>query len=267
MKLLGIGDNTVDIYVDRGIEFPGGNAVNVAVFSKRLGWDASYLGCVGNDGRARALIDSLEAEGVDISRVRHLPEANSWSEIRHNGNDRVFGQSHRITLTEYNLGVEDYEYIAAHNHSHSSIYSGLEDLVPKIGEASQCFSFDFSDEFSDDYIKLIAPHIDIGFLSGSELSLEECKRKAELFDSLGCNTTVITRGSEGAVGFLQGQAAFSTPTQVNVVDTLGAGDGFISGFLVGIHDGVSFEEALMLGSKNAAKACADQGAFGYAANT
>ncbi len=41
MRLLGLGDNTVDIYIDRRVDFPGGNAVNVAVFDKRLGFETS----------------------------------------------------------------------------------------------------------------------------------------------------------------------------------------------------------------------------------
>ena len=57
VRVLGIGDNTVDIYVDQDVQFPGGNAVNVAVMMKRLGAEASYLGCIGTDflGVARTL--------------------------------------------------------------------------------------------------------------------------------------------------------------------------------------------------------------------
>ncbi len=35
VRVLGIGDNTVDIYVDQGVQFPGGNAVNVAILTGR----------------------------------------------------------------------------------------------------------------------------------------------------------------------------------------------------------------------------------------
>ena len=31
MKLIAIGDNVTDCYMDEGVYFPGGNAVNVAV--------------------------------------------------------------------------------------------------------------------------------------------------------------------------------------------------------------------------------------------
>ena len=31
MKLIAVGDNVTDCYMDEGVYFPGGNAVNVAV--------------------------------------------------------------------------------------------------------------------------------------------------------------------------------------------------------------------------------------------
>ena len=41
VKVLGIGDNVVDKYLNLGLMFPGGNALNVAVFAHRYGADAA----------------------------------------------------------------------------------------------------------------------------------------------------------------------------------------------------------------------------------
>ncbi len=49
LSLLGLGDYTIDIYVDRGVQYPGGNSLNFAVYAKRLGVDARYMGCIGDD--------------------------------------------------------------------------------------------------------------------------------------------------------------------------------------------------------------------------
>ena len=35
MKLIAVGDNVTDCYLDEGIYYPGGNAVNVAVDCKK----------------------------------------------------------------------------------------------------------------------------------------------------------------------------------------------------------------------------------------
>lgn len=79
VRVLGIGDNTVDIYVDQGVQFPGGNAVNIAVLTRRIGADAAYLGCIGNDFLGDMIHDALVAEGIDISHSRRIDGPNSWA--------------------------------------------------------------------------------------------------------------------------------------------------------------------------------------------
>ena len=41
MKLLSVGDNVIDYYVNTGEMYPGGNAVNVAVHASKIGVDAA----------------------------------------------------------------------------------------------------------------------------------------------------------------------------------------------------------------------------------
>lgn len=48
MKLIAVGDNVTDCYLDEGIYYPGGNAVNVAVDCKRDGAEkVNYIGVFG----------------------------------------------------------------------------------------------------------------------------------------------------------------------------------------------------------------------------
>ena len=61
--LLGIGDNVVDFYKDRGEFFPGGNALNVPVLAKRYGLArAGYIGLVGNDAEGAHVRAALERQ-------------------------------------------------------------------------------------------------------------------------------------------------------------------------------------------------------------
>jgi fructoselysine 6-kinase len=79
--ILGLGDNTIDTYVSSGEQFPGGNAVNVAVLARRLGARASYLGCWGDDeGGAilrAALLETAEAQVVVKEAELALAEARA----------------------------------------------------------------------------------------------------------------------------------------------------------------------------------------------
>ena len=52
VRLLGIGDNVSDQYVHTNTMYPGGQALNVAVFARMQGAEAGFLGAFGNDAAA-----------------------------------------------------------------------------------------------------------------------------------------------------------------------------------------------------------------------
>ena len=66
MRIVGVGDNTVDKYLHLKMMFPGGNAVNVPVLARRYGHDASYIGWLGDDTYGHLILDALVAEGLDV---------------------------------------------------------------------------------------------------------------------------------------------------------------------------------------------------------
>ena len=49
LKLIGVGDNVVDVYRNKGVMYPGGNALNFAVYNSLRGADAASLGVFGTD--------------------------------------------------------------------------------------------------------------------------------------------------------------------------------------------------------------------------
>ena len=60
MRLAAIGDNCVDFYEKQGWAYPGGNAVNVAVYGRQLGMDAAYLGWIGTDNFGDMMQEKLK---------------------------------------------------------------------------------------------------------------------------------------------------------------------------------------------------------------
>lgn len=262
-RILGIGDNTVDLYVDQGEMFPGGNAVNVAVLTHRLGAQSGYLGCLGTDAAGRLIRDSLIAEGVDISRCRYFDGANSWSRIRHRGGDRYFDGSDPGPRGLYRLGADDFAYMGRHDLAHSSVYSLLENDLAAIHEAVPILSFDYSDRRDESYLRLTAPHLDIVFLSLPGGSDDDCRKLATLLQGLGPSIAVITRGSRGALAFDGREFRTQAIVAATVVDTLAAGDGFIAGFIMAHLAGGDMASALRRGVEYAAHVCSYRGAFGH----
>jgi fructoselysine 6-kinase len=265
-RLLGLGDNTVDTYVDRGLQFPGGNAVNVAVLARRLGAQAGYLGCIGTDAAGMLLIDALRQEGVDTAQCRVLPGGNARAFIGHDGNDRRFLRSERGVRGQWGgFSAADLAYVAGFDLVHSSVYSELEAELETIRGAARLLSYDFSERWTDANLAATLPALDIAFLSFPNGSDVECRALLERCIGQGARIAVVTRGAQGSMALSDGVFHAQGISEARIVDTLGAGDGFIAAFILRLLHGVGLDEALAAGADHAAMVCGYQGGFGHGA--
>lgn len=264
-RILGLGDNTIDTYVDAGVQYPGGNAVNVAAMTARLGASTGYLGCVGNDDGGTLLRTALAAEGVDLSRVRSRLGANARAFIGHIDGDRQFIRSHPGVRADYQWEDADFDYISTFDHVHTSIYSDLGDALARIAERTKSLSLDASNRWTNDYLRQVLPHVQIVFISAADLDGPGSVALAQECLKLGADVAVVTRGAGGALGLDGNGPVFHPAISAHVVDTLGAGDGFISGFLTAVLAGAALKDAMARGSEFASRVCGWHGGFGHAA--
>jgi fructoselysine 6-kinase len=265
IRMLGLGDNTIDTYGDLGVQYPGGNALNVSAMMARLGASAAYLGCVGGDEGGELVRQALLAEGVDISHVRIRSGANARAYIGHVDGDRHFIRSSPGVRGDYRWVDDDFAYIASFDHVHTSIYSDLGDALPRIAASANSLSLDASDQWTTDYLGKVLRYVRYIFLSAPELNGPDAISVARECLALGARAVVVTRGSEGALGVSAEGLVFQPALPTSVVDTLGAGDGFISGFLTELLTGKSLKDAMTRGAEFAALVCGWQGGFGHAA--
>ncbi|MHC8285732.1 PfkB family carbohydrate kinase [Pseudomonas sp. XS1P51] len=262
-SLIAVGDNTMDVYLDRNIEYPGGNALNVAVFASRLGAQSAYLGCVGDDRYGQRLLDCLQKEEVDASRCRTLPGANGWACVDSIDGERVFLGSDPGVCRQLRLNAEDLACITTFPLAHSSLYSGLENQLAQIRHASGCLSFDFSDNWVEFDWPALIKHVDIAFFSAADLSSRAAYELAHSMRSLGPAIVVITRGARGALA-VDAQGIHEQPAlPCTVVDSMGAGDGFIAAFLLAWQARHSLADCLLHGVDYAGQVCGWAGGFGH----
>jgi fructoselysine 6-kinase len=267
MKMVAIGDNVVDCYIDQGVYYPGGNCVNVAVNCKRYGWEeCTYIGVFGNDDKAEHIKWALDQEGVDYSRSRTMigisgqPGVNLTPE-----GDRVFVGGPKDTvqhLVRLKMTPEDLEYISQFDICHTSCYSSLELELSNIKKHCD-ISFDFSNYRDKEYLKTICPHIKYGFFSGSNLSPDEIRKLIDICHSFGTKIVGVTLGSKGAIFSNDGEIFEQGIVPTDVVDTMGAGDSFIAGFLTYYIKYRDMPKALGFAAKCAANTCTFNGGFGY----
>lgn len=268
-SLVGIGDNVLDCYLHEDLAYPGGNALNVAAYSRIFfGGDAGYIGIVGDDRFADHLSAALEEIGVEASRVRRAHGANGMAFVAlDDDGDRRFVASNRGGVQEIlrlRLAAADHEYIGGFSRAHTSLFSSLDAELPVIADRGTAISYDYSDDADPEVVRATARHIDVGFFSGGALSDAEVEDLGVFALECGMGSAVVTLGARGARAFEPGTRRSVGVRPVVAVDALGAGDAFISGFLAGRGGGADVAASLDIASAAGALACTLRGAFGYA---
>jgi sugar/nucleoside kinase (ribokinase family) len=272
MKVIGIGDNVVDKYLHQNKMYPGGNALNFSVFAKKLGVGSSYMGVFGTDEAAQHIKDVLNQLNIDISHSRTYEGKNGFAEVNLEDGDRVFvgsnggGVSKKYPLK---LNQEDLSFIKEHELIHSSCFSFIEDELFKLKNLHIPVSYDFSKNHSKKYLNKVCLNINYAFLSCGHLNKNETKDKLKLVIDNGCKLAVATRGIKGAILLYKNKFYSQKANRVEPLDTLGAGDSFITALLLEFLKSPNItEEVISRGLKKAAKyssskTCLTNGAFGY----
>jgi len=239
VRVLGFGDNVVDKYEHMKIMYPGGNAVNFAVFAKKLGVERSaYMGIFGSDEAAEHVITSLQQEGVELARCRQVVGENGAARVTVNpdNGDRIFLGSNAGGIRgdmRYVLDRFALEYVKGFDLIHSGNYCFTERELPKTRASSVPISFDFSDDSTDEYFEKIAPLVDYAFMSCGDITLQETYEKLEKVKALGPKFVCASRGDEGCVALDDNQFYTQGIKPVtHLVDTMAAGDSLITAFLV-----------------------------------
>jgi fructokinase len=235
----------------------GGSPANVAVGLARLGARASFLGVVGEDEFGHFLVQALSSEGVDTSRVRQTREGKTglvFISLDAQGN-RSFS-FHRTRSAEYLLGPDDVDvaWVAGarvlHLGTNSLLLAPAQEAaglaVQHARAAGRCVTADPNlrlHAWPDPTVlrgvlDRLIPGLDVVKLAEDEFpwvtGVDSPGRALDILADRGVALPVITLGGAGAVGLWRGQRIEVPAPTVPVVDTTGAGDGFMAGLLAGI---------------------------------
>ncbi|WP_456286574.1 PfkB family carbohydrate kinase [Microbacterium sp. JZ70] len=267
-SLVGIGDNVLDCYLHEDLAYPGGNALNVAVYSRLLfHGESGFIGIMGDDRFAAHLSHVLDEIGVDRERVRVVPGANGMAfvSLDDDGDRRFVGSNRggvqhelRLRLTE-----QDHAYISRFDRVHTSVYSSIDVELAAIRDHGTRVSYDYSENPRSEVIVQTAPHVEVGFFSGSALSEGEVDALGSAAVAAGMEVAVVTLGARGSIAFERSHRTSAEVKAVDAVDALGAGDAFVAGFLASRSAEQSLPRCLEVASTAGALACSFRGAFGY----
>jgi len=262
-----IGDNVVDHFLDQGVYYPGGNALNVAVLARRFGLiNSVYIGIIADDEEGKHIQSCLIAEGLSDEYVRYVQGESGKAKVNLVAGDRVFAGSNKGGVRKrlaLRMDEPDLALIKRLGSVHSSCFSYLELELPRIRSHAEDVSFDFSTGRDQGYLAAICPLVTTAFFSGADMDDDETQTFIRHAHLLGAPTVCVTQGERGAV-FSDGASLHRQGiVNADVVDTMGAGDAFIAGFLTAKIQGADIDGSLLHGAKSAAAACEWPGAFGY----
>ncbi|WP_308467155.1 PfkB family carbohydrate kinase [Rathayibacter soli] len=252
-----VGDNTIDRYVGAGeAEFIGGNALNVAA---QLGLAAErvvYFGAVGADPEAELIAGGLSRSGVSTSGLVVIPGETALTQIRlTRDGDRVFEREDFGVTAEYYPDAPALEELAAADWVHIG-------MLPRAGELrNELLARNPAVVISQD-CAVSSGHdgLAVAFESVGEDALD-AKSRATAALAAGARLAVITRGARGSVAYDGDTWWQQDALPTDVLDTTGAGDSFIAGFVASRCRGASVQQALLQGSAWASATCRHRGGY------
>jgi len=282
MKILGIGDNVVDRYINKRIMFPGGNAVNFAVYAKQCGEDSAYLGNIADDEEGKLVYNSLSELSVDVSgSPLKTGDATERCDVRLDDGDRVFvgceyGERGEEAWHPMVIVPEHIEYISSFDVIHCGCYAAMEDEIKKLEDIEAVKTYDFSAEEeyrTDEYLEKVCPYIDIALFSAAETGMENMKNYVSKALMMGTKMVLVTDGTKGQKLWYNGEVFTGVVKKVEPVDTMGAGDSFFTAFVVAVMRAGfgkgnvlkkdDIDAAFSYAADFSAKTCLVEGAFGF----
>jgi Sugar kinases, ribokinase family len=251
-----VGDNTVDRFLDTGIDLIGGDALNTAVHLAMLGAQVSYFGAIGDDEPGRLVVAEAQRRGVDVASVVTMPGVTALTTIRvlPNG-DRHFESEDFGVTAEYvpdqaallRMASADWVHIGMLPRA-EAFRQRLTDLAPSLRISQDCS------------VAAGFGGLEVAFLSAAMVD-DDVQTAAAKAVVGGARLAVVTMGADGVYAG-DGVRQWRLPAlPIEPVDATGAGDAFMAGYIWGQLTSGDVAAALAAGVRQGAFACTFQGGW------
>lgn len=252
MKIAAIGDNCVDVYTKLKRYYCTGNCVDFAVHMKRLGAEVSLISTTGNDEYGRQMIKELEKEEINITHLKVGEGETAISYMDLVDKERTYGDYIEGVMENVTFTEEDIRFAASHDLIHTAFWGNAHMHLPELKKKGAVICFDYATESDDPLVDKTVSYVDYAFFS-----FEACN--AEVKDFLkkivekGSQAAVATFGESGSIAYDGKEYYQHGICPAEVVNTVGAGDSFMAGFMYGIMSGKEIPECQRIGAEIAAK--------------
>lgn len=249
----------------------GGKGINVSCVLKELNADTTALGFIAGF-TGGALEKHLNNKGIKTDFVM-LDEGFTRINVKLKGEEitEINGEGPKISAKKLELLFEKLREISKGD---TLVLSGsipkcipnniYEQIMSKLSGKGISFVVDAEGELLLNTLKykplLIKPNKDeISAIFGKSLeSAQEIISAAQKLQNMGAQNVLVTLGSQGAILLdAKGKIYQKSAKKIKAVNTVGAGDSMVAGFLVGLIKGSDY--ALNLGTAAAAATASSMG--------
>ena len=261
---------------------PGGSAANCAVSAARLGVKVKQVGVIGQDSFSKILLDDLNLSGVSTDHISCVPGTSAFAVIVVDSNGERTMLSYRdlsttkITNSLARICLSNCDYLHVSGYAFQTEYTRqiANDLLARAREVGTITSIDPSFQFASDDHKSLLEGLDYIFPNQDEayqMTGESDPEKAALkMLDYGVKCVVVTCGKRDCVivdETLEGVNRVSPYDISDPVDTTGAGDGFVGGFLAARMRGLDIQQCVRVGHAVAANVVMEFGGHAGSPNT
>ena len=255
----------------------GGAESNVAVGLGRVGVATSWLGRVGDDSLGERVAREIRGDGVDVRAIVDPDAATGLMVKERPSASSTAVHYYRAGSAGSRLRPDDLPegWIEAASLLHitgitpllsDTARAAVHTAIDRARDAGASVSFDInyrsalaSAEVAGPLLRDLAELADIVFGGAEEFALlypgsSIADAAARLRDA-GCATTVLKQGPDGASVFTRDSVVASPGFAIDVVDTVGAGDAFVAGYLSALLAGFDLDAALRRANACGAMAC------------
>lgn len=255
----------------------GGDALNASINLANLGINTSLIGKVGNDFSADFLINKASKSGVNVEKIIRTNQYTTSTSVVMIDKD---SERHFAYYGKCNndLGIDDIDtnlikqakivHVGSAMALEKLDGNGIAELFKIAKKYGKTTSMDVTWDSSGLWLEKIKEalyYTDIFLPSYEEAKMisnkEDLNEIKDYFKQFNISTFGIKLGSKGCyVTDFKEEHYIKAKLTSGVVDTTGAGDAFVSGFLAGMIKGLDIYNCGRLGSDIAAKCITKIGA-------
>ncbi|WP_198412874.1 MULTISPECIES: sugar kinase [unclassified Cryobacterium] len=259
----------------------GGAESNCAIALRRLGTSVTWIGRVGADSLGERVLRELRAEGVVVHGIID-PIAPTGLMIKERRTaDSIKVVYYRSGSAGSRLSPSDVDTVAISSAKilhvtgitaglSASAADAVDFAVSCAKEAGTLVSFDYNyrsalwaPPAAAAAFRRLTEQADLVFAGDDEAALVvgpgTPRDQASALAELGPRHAVIKLGARGSVALIHGEYFEQPAIPVRAVDTVGAGDAFVAGYLSDLLRGVTPEERLLTAATVGAFACTVEG--------